>query len=149
MIRCVIKPMQSHPLCQITLCSFHIIASAPPDHFQECPCTFTQKTLFRIMYVVYVLLFRILYPRQFCFNEGSPRAHLHVVGMLRFMTQTSPSLPTPFCSVLVSASVFLALSAVFHSINSPGNSLLSHSVFLPYRSLQLYRLSPYESLPHP
>ena len=41
-----------------------------------------------------------------------------------------PSLPTPFHSVLVSISVFMALSTVFHSINSPDNSLLSHSVLL-------------------
>ena len=53
-----------------------------------------------------------------------------------------PSLPTPFYSVLVSVSVFMALSTVFHSINSPDNSPLSHSIllvlFLPYRSFQLY-----------
>ena len=46
-----------------------------------------------------------------------------------------PSLPTPFYFVLVSASVFMALSTVFHSINSSDNSLLYHSVipvlFLP------------------
>ena len=45
-------------------------------------------------------------------------------------------------SVLVSVSVFMALSAVFHSINSPDNSPLSHSVlvvlFLPYWTFQLY-----------
>ena len=39
-----------------------------------------------------------------------------------------PSLPTPFHSVLVSIAVFMALSTVFHSINSPDNSPLSHSV---------------------
>ena len=66
-----------------------------------------------------------------------PRAHLHVVGMLQFMSDINqPGLPTPFCSVLVSVSVFMTLSAVFHSINSPDNSPLSHSVlpvsFLPY-----------------
>ena len=53
-----------------------------------------------------------------------------------------PSLPTPFYPVLVSVSVFMVLSTVFHSINSPHNSLLSYCVlpvsFLPYRSLQLY-----------
>ena len=53
-----------------------------------------------------------------------------------------PSLPTPFYSVLVSISVFMALSTVFHSINSPDNSPLSHSVlsvlFLPDWSFQLY-----------
>ena len=41
-----------------------------------------------------------------------------------------PSLPTPFYSVLVSVSVFMALSTVFHSINFPDNSPLSHSVLL-------------------
>ena len=39
-----------------------------------------------------------------------------------------PSLPTPFYSVLVFISVFMALSSVFHSKNSPENSPLSHSV---------------------
>ena len=41
-----------------------------------------------------------------------------------------PSLPTPSYSVLKSVSVFKALSTVFHSINSPDNSPLSHSVLL-------------------
>ena len=53
-----------------------------------------------------------------------------------------PSLPTPFYSVLMSVSVFTALSTIFHFINSPNNSLLSHYVlpvlFLPYWSFQLY-----------
>ena len=61
-----------------------------------------------------------------------------------------PSLPTPFHSILVSVSVFVALSTVFHSINSPYNPPLSHSVlpvlFLPYWSFQL-SLSPYKNLP--
>ena len=52
-----------------------------------------------------------------------------------------PSLPTPFYFVLVSVSVFMALSTLFHSINSPDNSSLSHSVLLvlilPYWSFQL------------
>ena len=46
------------------------------------------------------------------------------------------SLPTPFYSVLVSISVFMVLSTVFHSINSPDNSPLPHSplpvLILPY-----------------
>ena len=53
-----------------------------------------------------------------------------------------PSLPTPFYSVLVSVSVFMALSTVFYSMNSADNSPFSHSVlpvsFLPYWSFQLY-----------
>ena len=52
-----------------------------------------------------------------------------------------PSLPTPFYSVLVSVSVFMALSTVFHSINSPDDSPLSPSVLpvliQPYWSVQL------------
>ena len=76
------------------------------------------------------------------FLQSSSRAHLHVVGMLRFMSDINqPSLPTPFYSVLMSISVFMALSTVYHSINSPDNSPLSHSVlpvlFLPYWSFQL------------
>ena len=35
-----------------------------------------------------------------------------------------PSLTTPFYSVLVSVFVFMALSTLFHSINSPDNSSL-------------------------
>ena len=53
-----------------------------------------------------------------------------------------PSMPTPFYSDLVSVSVFMAHSTVFHSINSPDDSTLSHSVlsvlFLPYWSFQLH-----------
>ena len=51
-----------------------------------------------------------------------------------------PRLPTPFYSVLVSISVFKALSTVFHSINSSDKlSPLSHAVLLglvlPYWSI--------------
>ena len=53
-----------------------------------------------------------------------------------------PSLPTPFYSVLVYRSIFMALSTVFHSMNSLDNSSLSHSVlpvlFLLYWSIQIY-----------
>ena len=50
------------------------------------------------------------------------------------------SSPTPFYSVLVF--VFLALSTIFHSVNSPSICSLSHCVrlvlFFPYWSFQLY-----------
>ena len=39
-----------------------------------------------------------------------------------------PSFPTPFNFVLVSVSVFMALSTVFESVISPDNSPFSHSV---------------------
>ena len=79
-------------------------------------------------------------------------AHLHVVGMSRSMSDINqPSLPTPFYSVLVSISVFMALATVFHSLNSPDKSPFPHSVLvvlvLPYWSFQL--LSLYESLLQP
>ena len=58
-----------------------------------------------------------------------------------FFDRNQPS--TTFYSVLVSVSVFMALSTVFHSINCPDNSLfLSHSVrpvlFPPYGAFQLF-----------
>ena len=70
---------------------------------------------------------------------GSPSRGGDVAAYVFNISQ--PSLPTPFYSVLMSVSVFMALSTVFHSINSPDNSLLSHSVlpvsFLPYWPFQL------------
>ena len=87
-------------------------------------------------------LFVCLFALLFAFMS-SPRAHIHVVGMLRFMSDINqPSLPTSFYSVLVSVYLFMALSVDFHSINSPDNSQFSHSVLpvlsLPYWSFQLY-----------
>ena len=65
---------------------------------------------------------------------GSPSHGGDVMVQVFYINQ--PSLPTPFYSVLVSVSVFMVLSTVFHSINSLDNSPLSHSVlpvlFLPY-----------------
>ena len=62
------------------------------------------------------------------------------------------SVPTPFYSVLVSISVFMAFSAVFHSIDSPHSSPFFRSVLpvlsLPYWSFQPY-ISLYESLLQP
>ena len=62
-----------------------------------------------------------------------------------------PSLPTHFYSVLASVSVFVALSTVFHFINSLENSPISL-----YGPLSYFRpngpfnyISLYESLPQP
>ena len=57
---------------------------------------------------------------------GSPSRGGDVTVYVKDINQ--PSLPTPFYSVLVSTSVFMALSTVLHFINSPDNSLFSHSV---------------------
>ena len=71
---------------------------------------------------------------------GSPSHGGNV--MVYVLDINQPSLPTLFYFVLVSVSVFMAFSTVIHSINSPNNSPLSHSVlrvlFLPYWSLQLF-----------
>ena len=79
----------------------------------------------------------------FSMFSSSLRAHLHVVGMLQFMSDINqPSLLTPFYSVHVSTSVFVAFLTVCHSKNSLGNSPFFHSVlpvlFLPYWCFQLY-----------
>ena len=63
--------------------------------------------------------------------------------MLLFVFDVNqPSLPTPLYSVLVSIPVFMALTTVFHSMNSPENSPLSDSVlpvlFVLYWSFQLH-----------
>ena len=73
----------------------------------------------------------------------SPLAHLHVVGMLRFMSEINqPSLLTLFDCVLVPISVYIALSSVFHSVNSHDNSPQSDSVlpdlFPPFSYIFLY-----------
>ena len=62
-----------------------------------------------------------------------------------------PSLPTPFYFVPVSVSVAMALSTVFHSINSLDNSPLSHCVLRFYFCLigSFNFVSLYESLPQP
>ena len=81
---------------------------------------------------------------------GSPSRGGDVVVYVKDINQ--PSLPTLFLySVLVSISVFMALSTVFHSINSPDNSPFSHTV-LPVLSLLYWSfqfMSIYESLFQP
>ena len=68
---------------------------------------------------------------------GSPVRGGHVAVYVSDINQ--PSLPNPFFySVLVSVSVFMALSTVFHSISSPDNSTLSHSVLLVSLLLNWY-----------
>ena len=59
---------------------------------------------------------------------GSP-SHSRDVAVYVF-DKNQPSLSTPLYSVPVSVSVLTALSTVFHCINSPDNSPLSHSVLL-------------------
>ena len=77
----------------------------------------------------------------------SPRAQLLVVGMLRFMSNINQlSLPTPFYSVFMSVSVFMALSTVFHSITSPNNSPFLTLFFRSYLCLNSPNNSPFLTL---
>ena len=93
--------------------------------------------------VDFLLSWRISFPRKFP-SLQSPRAHLHVVGMLRFMSMTKTNRACPLLFILFLC-LFLSLwpaSTVFHSINSLDNCPFSHSVlpvlYLPYWSFQLY-----------
>ena len=86
-------------------------------------------------------------------GTGSPRAHLHVVGMLRLnvFDINQPSLPTPFYSVLECVSVFMDLSSVFHSIiffRQLSAFSLCSSGSIPALSVLLTTYL-YESLPQP
>ena len=72
--------------------------------------------------VSYAILLQRPLPRGLNFSSRGGDVTVYVSDI------TQPSLPTSFYSVLVSVSVFMALSTVFHSTNSPDNSSLSHSV---------------------
>ena len=153
--------------CDCTAQTVHrfSISRSSEKHFPErswtevpFPC-FTVVKSFRRWYGLLLLFFLRFSssslncsPTQFSFAffmhvpAGSPSRG-------RDVKVNQPSLPTPFYSVLVSISVFMALSIVFHSINSPDNSPFSHSVFvilaLPYWSFQLSIIYLYECLLQP
>ena len=74
---------------------------------------------------------------------GSPSRGGDVIVYISDINQ--PNLPTPLYSVLVSVSVIMALSTVFHSINSPDKFFVislcssSHLCFIgPFNKLSLY-----------
>ena len=96
--------------------------------------------LFIVVDWAHSCVFVTLFPTTVEVPMGSPSLGGDVAVFIFEINQ--PSLPTPLHSALVSVSVLMALSTVFHSINSPDNALLSHSVlpdlFLPYWSFQLY-----------
>ena len=81
----------------------------------------------------------------FAVPMGSPSRCGDVAGYVFDINQ--PSLLTPLYSVLVSISVFMALSTVFRSINSPDTSPLSHSVLPAFRVRFASRVKdPYRQL---
>ena len=86
-----------------------------------CPyCHFSVNLQFCNVSVVLRFARRFVYVARFC-PCGLTLTWWGCCGLYQ------PSLPTPFYSVLVPVSVFMGLSTVFHSINYPDNSSLSHS----------------------
>ena len=77
---------------------------------------------------------------EFSFPHGLTFPWYGCYGL--YLRHKPTELAHSFYSVLASVSVFMALSTVFHSKNSPDDSALSHSVllvlFLPYWSFQPY-----------
>ena len=86
--------------------------------------------------------FQIVVPVGSPSRGGDVVVHVFCCCCCLFFDINQPSLPTHFCSVLVTISVSMAFSTVFHSINSLDNSPLSHSVppvlSLPHWPFQLY-----------
>ena len=130
-------------LSEQNTCIQSVVAASSKTTYRVCCYSAFQNRI-----SVYSLLSQNL-PEQLivcccnAFQNKSPLVHLHVVGMSRFMSDMSqPSLPTTFHSVAVSVCIFMALSTVFHSINSPDNSPFSYSVLpvlsLPCCYFQLY-----------
>ena len=113
------------------------VTAVPTFSFCTLPIANLKNALRRRHYVFPHIYHPCLVSRQV--PTGSPSRGEDVAIWVFNINQ--PSLPTSFYSVLVSVSVFMTLSTVFHSINSLDNSPLSHSVllvlFLPYWSFQL------------
>ena len=99
----------------------HKIDTLSVHNWVECTSTRTSQLQWCLHALVYFI------DLIFCVPTCSPCGE-DVTVFVADINQ--PSLPTPFHSVLVSISVFIALSTVFHSINYPDNSPLSHSVLL-------------------
>ena len=110
---------------------------------RDLSCYISVCTVFVDKTWVWFYMWEEFWKSVLIYGGMSPRAHFHVVRMLRFMfTINQPSSSTPFHSVLVSISVFMTLLIVFYAINSPDNSPFSRFVHpvlsLPYWSFQPY-----------
>ena len=122
------------------------VIDANNDHI---PCLFTVYT--RVWGVRHLHLCRCLATKPG--NRGSSHGLTFTWwGCYGLCPRHKPTeLAHSFYSLLVSVSVFKALSTLFHSVNSPDNSPLSHSVLLVLFSLigPFNYISLYESLPQP
>ena len=88
-----------------------------------------RSVFFFFFYFLFLKLRRCSsYISCFMVLAGSPSCGGDVTVYVPDINQ--PSLPAPFYSVLVSVSVFMTFSTVFHSINSPNNCPLTRSLLL-------------------
>ena len=101
-------------------------------YFTLCIITLFYFTLCIITLICFTLCIITLFVLYAMVLAGSPSCGGDVTVYVCDINQ--PNLLTPFYSVLVSISVIMALSTVFHFRHSPDNSLFSHSV-LPVLSL--------------
>ena len=99
----------------------------------------TNKLSLPTPFILFLCLFLSLWSFQLYFIPKILPATLHYLTLffLSYFCFTGP-----FNNIYLFVSVFKVFSTVFHSINSPGNAPLSHSVLpvlsLPYWSFQLY-----------
>ena len=91
-------------------------------HFQVEKCNLLPRCLLPCTLLPLLLLPRASSPPV---PAGSPSRGGDVVVAYVFNISQASLPTTPFYSVLVTVSVFMALSTVFHSINSPDNSAFS------------------------
>ena len=108
-----------------------------PVGFASCRCCCYHYCLFFIIIIVTVIA--VCCTVVVKVPSGSPSRGGDVTVCVYDINQ--PSLPTPFHSALVSVSVFMALSTVFHSEILPTIlnflALFFPVLFLPYWSCQL------------
>ena len=123
--------------CLSIICRFRFMLSSFLSSFSSYLFLFFSLSVFLFFFGSLSWCPFFIYTRV---PPGSPSSGGYVAVYVFNINQ--PSLPTPFYSVLLSVSVFMAISTVFHSINSPDNSPLSHSglpvLFLPHWSFQLH-----------
>ena len=137
----------------VCVCVGGEVAACARARARVCVCVcvycFSSASLNQMLSTVRTVL--TLLPLPFPLNlfvlAGSPSRGGDVTVYVYDINQHS--LPTPLYSVLVSISVCMALSTVFHSKNSRNNSPLSHSVFWSYFCLigSFNSISHKESLP--
>ena len=116
-----------------------------------CAGSFSSLGLLLLLLLLFLFLsFFITFLLSFLFNSTSSPSRGGDVAVYVFDLH-QPSLPIPFHSVLVSVSVFMDLSTVFHSIKFPTTLRFLILFFRSYFCLTdpFNYISLHESLSHP